>query len=128
MRAKKSLLLLVSVLLAAPPIRLHAAGPNVYALRDARVVRVSGPTIERGMVVVRGGLIEAVGENVVPPPDAWVIDCKGLTVYPGLIDGLSTWGVPAPAGPAGRGGRGGGQTTQAQTPGTPAAPPARGPE
>ncbi|MDQ2898577.1 MAG: amidohydrolase family protein, partial [Acidobacteriota bacterium] len=84
--------------------------PDVYAIRDARIVSVSGATIERGTVVIRDGLIEAVGENIAAPADAWVIEGKGLTVYPGLIDALSTWGLPgtttptvAPV-PSGRGG------------------------
>jgi len=47
-------------------------------------------------VVVRNGLIEAVGENVQVPADAWVVDGEGMTVYPGLIDALSTVGMPAP--------------------------------
>ena len=73
---------------------------------------VSGPAIEHGTVVLRDGLIEAVGANVTVPKDGWVIDCKGLTVYPGLIDGLSNWGltntpvVTAPAGVGRGGGRG----------------------
>jgi imidazolonepropionase-like amidohydrolase len=72
-----------------------AAAPGAFALRDARIVRVSQPPFEHGTVILRGGLIEAVGENLTPPADAWVIDCQGLTVYPGLIDALSTWGMPA---------------------------------
>ena len=78
--------------------------PGAYALKDAKVVRVSGPVLEHGTVVVRDGLIEAVGENITVPADAWVIDCKGLTVYPGLIDAFSTLGIPgaaAAASPAG---------------------------
>ena len=89
-------------------IGVNAQTPGTYVLRDARIVRVSGPVIERGAVVVRNGLIEAVGDNVAPPAGAWVIDCSGLTVYPGLIDALSTWGLPGAAAslaaPAGRGG------------------------
>ncbi len=70
---------------------------------------VSGPVIAKGTVVVRNGLIEAVGENVQVPADAWVVDGEGMTVYPGLIDALSTVGMPgaAPAAAA-AGGRGGG--------------------
>jgi dihydroorotase-like cyclic amidohydrolase len=37
-------------------------------------------------VVVRNGLIEAVGENVAVPSDAMLVEGEGLTVYPGLID------------------------------------------
>jgi hypothetical protein len=95
-------------LLGMAAIGVNAQTPGTYVLRDARIVRVSGPVIERGAVVIRNGLIEAVGDNVAPPAGAWVIDCSGLTVYPGLIDALSTWGLPgaaaALAAPAGRGG------------------------
>ena len=117
---------------------LYAQGRGAYALRDARVVRVSGPVLEHGTVVVRDGLIEAVGENLTPPADAWVIDCKGLTIYPGLIDSLSNWGLtntpPATAAATG-GGRGGGRgaavvaapVAVVVNP-TLTAPPSRGPE
>ncbi|MGI8989356.1 MAG: amidohydrolase family protein [Bryobacteraceae bacterium] len=79
----------------------RAEGPDVYAIRDARIVTVSGSPIEHGTVVIRDGLIEAAGENITAPADAWVIEGKGLTVYPGLIDALSTWGLPSAAPPAG---------------------------
>jgi imidazolonepropionase-like amidohydrolase len=90
--------------------------------------------IDKGTVVLRRGLIEAVGANVAVPPDAMVVEGEGLIVYPGLIDGLSTWGMPdaAPAAATATAGRGGrGQTTP--TPPAPAMPAAtstraRGPE
>ena len=44
---------------------------------------------------VRDGAIEAVGKEVKAPPDALVIDGKGLTVYAGFIDAFSTWGFDA---------------------------------
>ncbi len=101
----------VALVCAAPP-GLLAQAKGTWVLQDARVVPVSGPAIEHGTVIVRDGLIEAVGANLPAPKDGWVIDCKGLTVYPGLIDGLSNWGLantpPAAAAAAGgRGGRGG---------------------
>ena len=90
-------LLPVPILLLAGLAGNGAEGPQIFAIRDARIVPVSHPVIEKGTVVVRDGLIEAVGANIQPPADAWVIDGAGLTVYPGLIDALSTWGVPAAA-------------------------------
>jgi imidazolonepropionase-like amidohydrolase len=94
-----------------------AQSPSVIAIRDARIQPVSGPVIERGSVVIRNGLILDVGASVTPPADAWVIDGTGLTVYPGLIDGLSTVGIPEPPRDAPR------------MPGAaPQTPPARGPE
>jgi len=109
---------------------LQAGPPTALAIRDARIVRVSGPVLERGTVVIRDGLIEAVGTDVNIPADAWVIEGKGLTVYPGLIDALSTIGLPASAvaePPDRVPSRGSPPATPPSTP-APAAPPARGPE
>jgi imidazolonepropionase-like amidohydrolase len=71
-----------------------AASPSSITIRNARIVTGSGPVLENGSVVIRDGLIEAVGENVPAPPGTWIIEGKGLTVYPGLIDALSRWGIP----------------------------------
>jgi len=103
---KRCLLAIVAV------CALHAGVPSVIAIRNARVVPVSSPAIPRGTVVLRNGLIEAVGADVPVPADAWVIDGDGLTVYPGLIDALSTLGIPEAAMPATvGGGRGGAVAT-----------------
>ncbi|HVF44585.1 MAG TPA: amidohydrolase family protein [Pyrinomonadaceae bacterium] len=83
------------------------AGVSAYAVTGARIVTVSGPVIERGTVVVRDGLIEAVGANVNAPPDARVIDGTGLTVYPGIIDANTTLAIPRPTPTPGGGGGGG---------------------
>ncbi|HTB15209.1 MAG TPA: amidohydrolase family protein [Bryobacteraceae bacterium] len=112
-----------------------AAADNVaIAIRNAKIVTVSGSVINKGTVVVRNGLIQDVGESVTIPGDAVVIDGEGLTVYPGLVDALSTWGMPGPAATGGTAARGGGRgaaapgTTQTPAAAAPAAPPARGPE
>ena len=67
--------------------------PPFFALQNARIVTGTGVVIENGTVVVANGLIEAVGADVDVPGDAWVIDASGLTVYPGLFDGLSQVGM-----------------------------------
>ena len=82
------------------PFSVHAQDGNVvvqesngvagvYAIRNARIVTVSGPVIENGTIVIRDGKIEAVGTSVTVPPGSREIDASGLTVYPGMID-LST--------------------------------------
>ncbi len=82
--------------LAVLPSGIVAQAPNdepspppYYAITNARIVTVSGPVIERGTVVIANGIIEAVGTNVAVPPEAWVINGEGLTLYPGFIDALS---------------------------------------
>ena len=90
-------------LLGGPPLLGSPERPKeppYFAIRDARIVPVSGPVIESGTVVVAKGLIVAVGTDVTIPPEAWVIEGKGLTVYPGLIDALTNLGLQAPAPPA----------------------------
>lgn len=86
-----------------------AASGQSYAITNAKIVTVSGATIEKGTIVVRNGLIDAVGANVAAPADATVFDATGLTVYPGFFDTLTSLGIPArPAGQGGGGGGGGG--------------------
>jgi hypothetical protein len=117
----------------ACPNQAFADDAPPIAIQNARIVTVSGPVIARGTVIIRKGLIEAVGDNVAVPADAAVIAGEGLTVYPGLIDALTTVGIPslAPA-PVPAGGRGGAPNAAAAavTPGAPAAPVVRsmGPE
>jgi hypothetical protein len=98
---------LLAALAALAAWSAPAQSPVPVAIRNATVVTVSGPTLNRGTVVMRGGLIEAVGDAVPVPPEAAVIEAEGLTVYPGLIDALSDWGLPAALTGGGGGGRGG---------------------
>ena len=58
----------------------------VYAIKNCRIVPVVGGEISSGVIVIRDGLIYAIGANVPVPPDAEVIEGKGLIAYPGLID------------------------------------------
>jgi hypothetical protein len=86
---------------------------ETFAITGAQITTVSGPTISRGTIVVRDGLIEAVGENVKVPADARVIDGTGLIVYPGFFDTNTSLGFAAPR-PGGQVGQPA-QTTQLQT-------------
>ena len=80
----------------APTTGLRENTPTVHAFTNARIVVAPGKTITQGTLVVRNGVIEAVGENVAPPADARLWDMKGLTLYPGLIELSSDIGMPKP--------------------------------
>ncbi|HEX8251600.1 MAG TPA: amidohydrolase family protein [Thermoanaerobaculia bacterium] len=63
------------------------------AIRNARIVPVTSAPIENGTIVFANGVITAVGANVAIPAGATVIDGKGLSVYPGMIDSGSNVGL-----------------------------------
>jgi len=66
--------------------------PDVYAIVDVRVVTAPGEVLESATIVVRDGVIEAVGTDIQPPPDASLVTFERddeqppITVYAGLID------------------------------------------
>ena len=76
-----------------PPAKAQGGEPQSFAIRGATIVPVSGPRIENGTVIVSQGVITAVGKDVNFPQETWVIDGKGLTVYPGLIDSFTDIGL-----------------------------------
>jgi imidazolonepropionase-like amidohydrolase len=74
----------LALILAIPT--LVGAQQNDYAITGGTVVTVSGATIPNATVLVRGGIITAVGANVPIPADVERFDASGKFVYPGLID------------------------------------------
>jgi imidazolonepropionase-like amidohydrolase len=70
----------------APPPGLRETSHDVHAIVGAKIVVSPEATIESGTLVLRDGVIVAVGEKVEPPADARIWDGKGKTLYPGLID------------------------------------------
>lgn len=94
------------------------------AIQNARIVPVSGAVVESGTIVLADGLIRAIGARVNVPAEAVVLDGRGLTVYPGLIDAMTDFGV-ASGRSAGSPGQGSGPGAAVRPP-TPTRP-ARGP-
>ena len=68
---------------------LRSNRPAVFALTHAKIVVSPSHVIESGTVVIRDGKFAAVGAKVAVPADARVIDAKGKTIYPGLIDSFT---------------------------------------
>ncbi|MBL9124727.1 MAG: amidohydrolase family protein [Planctomycetaceae bacterium] len=77
-----------------PTTGLHQNTPTAHALVGARIVVAPGEVLERGTVVLRDGVIVAVGAGIPTPADARVWDLQGATLYPGLIDAYSEVTVP----------------------------------
>src|SRR5687768_5385650 len=70
-----------------PPSGLRENTPTAHAFTNAKIVAAPGRVIDKGMLVIRDGVIVAVGaaDEVKPPADAKVWDLTGKTIYPGLI-------------------------------------------
>ncbi|HZH25977.1 MAG TPA: dihydroorotase [Azospirillaceae bacterium] len=62
--------------------------------KNARLVDPASDREERGSVLVRDGVIQAVGPQVTEAADAQVIDCAGQVLAPGLIDMRAFIGEP----------------------------------
>lgn len=88
--------------------RAEAQGgePQYFAIRGVTVVPGSGPRMENATVIIGRGVIKAVAKDATVPDEAWVIEGKGLMVYPGLIDSFTDVGIPPAAAPAGGSGEG----------------------
>ncbi|MGY0504948.1 CIA30 family protein [Luteimonas sp. e5] len=72
--------------------QVDGAGTNSFAIRDVRVFDGVG-VIDNANLLVRDGRIAAVGTGVAIPDGIEVIDGRGKTVLPGLIDAhVHAWG------------------------------------
>ena len=114
---RRTILGIVFVSLLCPSAMPGQSG--TWALTNARIETVSKGVIEKGTIIIRGGLIVAVGADVTVPADARVLDLSKRTVSPGLIDLTSTAGLSATATVTAAGGGRGGAATPAPATGGP---------
>ena len=56
------------------------------AITNARIVTVTGPVIESGTIIVRGGKVVSAAAGTANTTGLKVIDAKGMTAMPGFID------------------------------------------
>ena len=66
---------------------------ETVALTGATVHPVSGPPIANATVVVKDGLIEAVGVDIGVPAGATTVDLDGRHLYPGFVHAVSALGL-----------------------------------
>jgi imidazolonepropionase-like amidohydrolase len=89
---------IVAVTCLSAPATLLAAdtpGSKTIAITGGKLLTVSHGTIENGVLILADGKIAAVGTaaEVKVPKGAQIVDAKGMTVYPGLIDPESNFGL-----------------------------------
>lgn len=79
--------LAASLVLAAAVAAPLGAQERPVAFRGARILPITAPDIENGVLVVQGGRIVAVGGPDTPiPAGAEVVDATGRVIMPGLVD------------------------------------------
>ncbi len=69
--------------------------PRSFVLKAARIMPVDPDLpwiIEDGVIIVRDGVIVAVGRDIEIPPDLAVVDLKGATILPGFVAAASIAG------------------------------------
>ena len=85
---KRFYLCAAAILLSVCPI-LAQSKPTAFI--NARIIPISGPAIEQGILLVQDGKIKAVGDarTVRLSADVEKIDVAGKTIMPGLVDSHS---------------------------------------
>ncbi len=75
------LLALLALTAAVPP----QDAPKTWFLKDARVIVRPGQVLDSASILIENGKISAIGKDLTAPSGAEIVDCTGLTAYPGLI-------------------------------------------
>lgn len=65
----------------------------MLAVINARIETVSNGIIANGQILLEGGKIKAIGQNIDIPAQAKVIDAAGRTVTPGIIEAHAHIGI-----------------------------------
>ena len=89
----RTLSFLAAVCAAAVIVPAGTLAAQTIAITGGKVYPVSGPPIENGTVLIKGGKIVAVGANVTVPSDAEKVDASGKWVTPGLVDAETQLGL-----------------------------------
>ncbi|MEP0987488.1 amidohydrolase family protein [Ekhidna sp.] len=73
--------------------QIPSAESGTFALTNATIETITNGTIQNGTLIISDGKIAEVGTNVSIPQGAKTIDCSGMTIYPGMIDGGTQIGL-----------------------------------
>jgi hypothetical protein len=92
----------LSCLVVAAISRTAAAEVNtseLHAILGVRVVTGTGEVLDRVDLVIRDGLIQAMGPDLSIPAEAVPTEGRGLTVHAGFVDGYTHRGLELSGGP-----------------------------
>lgn len=69
---------------------------DVYAIKAGKIFTVTNDTLKNGIIILRNGIIEAVGQGLEIPVDAEIIEADSMWIYPGLIDSHTSLAIKKP--------------------------------
>lgn len=95
-KTKPGPLVIAALLTLGMMCAAHAADAPVHrklALKDARLITISGQDIAKGTILIEDGRITQVGAKVDVPWDADVIDLSGKVVMPGFVEAHTSEGM-----------------------------------
>lgn len=76
-------------------LSIQASGPGAILIRNAKIVTVTGPVLEKGCLLLENGVISRIAPVIDPPAGATVIEAGGLHVYPGMVALMTAVGLTA---------------------------------
>lgn len=100
-RMKKHILLVATVLISFFSIAQETfptngtSNPNhsIYAFVNAKIIVDADVSYDNGTMIIQDGLIKAVGTKINIPKGSVIIDLKGKSIYPSLIDAYTNYGM-----------------------------------
>jgi imidazolonepropionase-like amidohydrolase len=66
------------------------------AVKAGKIITISGPDIENGVILIEDGRIKAVGKDLEVPWDANVLDATDKVVMPGYVEAHTSSGMGTP--------------------------------
>ena len=73
---------------------VHNEQQGSYAFTNATIVKDHKTQLDKATMVIKDGIIIAIGYEVKIPKGAIILDLEGKYIYPGLIDMYTTYGIP----------------------------------
>ena len=64
-----------------------------FAIKGGYIYSMSGQPLERGIILIKNGRIEAIGEKIAIPKGYKIIDASGYVIMPGLVCPRSYIGI-----------------------------------